>query len=164
MHCHMLHHVMNQMGHKVGNLIGMESQNLSEKIGKLIPGFMFTGENGNGDMGAMGMPVPPNSIPMVGAQGQHDYITMGGMFTILKVRNELPDDGSDPDWYQSPPGTLAELAPQDDLERDGIELPEDMPKSTAVRTPKKGDAWCGVPPLKSMLQARNNVTAKIKVQ
>lgn len=164
MHCHMLHHVMNQMGHKFGNLIGMEAQNLTEKIGKLIPGFMFTGESGSGDMGAMGMAVPPNSIPMVGAQGQYDYITMGGMFTILKVRDELPADGSDPGWYQSPPGTLAEVAPDEDLKRDGIELPKDLPKSVAVRPPVQGDVWCGVPPTRSSLLARNNVTAKIKVQ
>jgi hypothetical protein len=75
-----------------------------------------------GDMGDMGMAVPPNSLPMVGGPGQHDYITMGGMFTILKVRDELPSDGSDPGWYQSPSGTLAAPAEEDDLRRDGIAL------------------------------------------
>ena len=163
-HCHMLHHLMNQMGHKFGNLIGMEAQNLSEKISKLIPGFMFTGESGFGDMGGMGMTVPKNSIPMVGAKGPFDYITMGGLGTVLKVRKELPADGSDPGWYDHPPGTVADTAPPEDLKNDGIELPEDLPKSVAVRPPLKGEVWCGVPPTKSPLVVRNNVIAKIKMQ
>ena len=126
---------------------------------------MVMGQDGMGDMGDMGMAVPPNSLPMVGGPGQYDYITMGGMFTILKVRDELPADGSDPGWYKSPPGTLAEVAPADDLKRDGIELPKDLPKTAAIRPPLKGEAWCGpVPPAKLPLLAKNEVTARIKVQ
>jgi manganese oxidase len=64
--------------------------------------------------------VPPNSLPMIGGEGKYDYITMGGMFTMIKVREELPADGSDPGWYECPPGTLAGLATEDDLKRDGI--------------------------------------------
>ncbi len=120
MHCHMLHHVMTQMGHKFGNLIGIDTDGLNKKIRPLVPGFMTMGDTGMGDMGAMGMATPPNSLPMVGAPGQYDYITMGGMFTLLKVRDELPADGSDPGWYQPPPGTLAAPAPAEELERDGI--------------------------------------------
>ena len=151
---------MNQMGHEQPNLIGVDPSRFDEALERSIPRYAEQGMS----MSHMDDSRAPNSLPIVGTCGPFGYITMGGMFTILKVRNELPDDGSDPDWYQSPPGTLAELAPQDDLERDAIELPEDLTKSAAVRTPKKGDAWCGVPPLKSLLQARNNVTAKIKVQ
>jgi FtsP/CotA-like multicopper oxidase with cupredoxin domain len=165
MHCHMLHHVMTQMGHNFGNLIGINTEGLNKKIRKLVPGYMVMGQDGMGDMGDMGMAVPPNSLPMVGGPGQYDYITMGGMFTILKVREELPADGSDPGWYKSPPGTLAEVAPADDLKRDGIELPKDLPKTAAVRPPLKGEAWCGpVPPAKTPLLAKNEVTARIKVQ
>jgi hypothetical protein len=83
---------------------------------------MTMGQTGMGDMGEMGMRVPPNSIPMLGGQGPYDPITMGGMFTILKVRDELPADGSDPGWYQSPPDTLASPAADEDLRRDGIAL------------------------------------------
>ena len=43
---------------------------------------MVMGQDGMGDMGDMGMAVPPNSLPMVGGPGQYDYITMGGMFTM----------------------------------------------------------------------------------
>ncbi|HTI71044.1 MAG TPA: copper oxidase [Candidatus Limnocylindria bacterium] len=141
-HCHMLHHVMTQMGHSFGNLIGINTDGLTKKIKKLVPGYMAMGADGMGDMGDMGMPVPKNSLSMVGAPGQHDYITMGGMFTILKVRDELPADGSDPGWYQAPPGTLATVAPDEDLKRDGIELPKAAP-SAALPSSKTNDAICG---------------------
>jgi len=58
---------------------------------------------------------------MVGGQGQYDPITMGGMFTILKVRDNLKSY-DDPGWYQHPPGTLATLATESDLKRDGVEV------------------------------------------
>jgi FtsP/CotA-like multicopper oxidase with cupredoxin domain len=122
MHCHMLHHAMTQMGHTFGNLIGVNADGLNKEIRRLVPGYMTMGTTGMGDAGEMGMPVPPNSLPMVGGPGQHDTITMGGMFTILKVRDELPADGSDPGWYRSPAGTLAAPAADDDLQRDGIML------------------------------------------
>lgn len=163
LHCHMLHHMMTQMGHKFGNVIGIDTEGLNQKIRKLIPGYMVMGQDGMGDMGDMGMAVPPNSLPMAGAQGQHDYITMGGMFTIVKVREELPADGSDPGWYKSPPGTLAEVAPAEDLKGDGIELPKDLPKSAALRGSSGAEAWCGAPPAKSPLLAQRQVTARIKV-
>ncbi|MES2437511.1 MAG: copper oxidase [Verrucomicrobiota bacterium] len=121
-HCHMLHHVMTQMGHQFGNIIGIDTAGINKKIRKLIPGYMAMGETGMGDMGDMGMSVPANSLPMVGGQGKYDYITMGGMFTMLKVRDSLPADGSDPGWYECPPGTLAGVAPESDLQRDGITL------------------------------------------
>ena len=87
MHCHVLHHVMTQMGHIFGTLVGMKTEGLNEKVRKLVHGYRVMGQDGMDDMG---MAVPPNSLPMVGARGQHDYITMGGMFTILKVRDESP--------------------------------------------------------------------------
>lgn len=119
-HCHMLHHVMTQMGHKFGNLIGLDKTGLDARIRKLIPGYMVMGETGMGEMGDMGMDVPRNSLPMVGGPGKYDYITMGGMFTLLKVRDELPSDGSDPGWYEFPPGTRATNATEEDLRRDGV--------------------------------------------
>ena len=122
MHCHMLHHVMTQMGHTFGNVIGMDTEGVKQEIHKLVPGYMAMGQTGMGDMGDMGMPVPSNSLPMVGGHGQYDYVTMGGMFMIVKVREELPADGSDPGWFKSPPGTLALPASDDELTRDGIAL------------------------------------------
>ena len=85
---------------------------------------------------------------------------MGGMFTIVKVREELPADGSDPGWYKSPPGTVAELAPEADLKRDGIELPKDLPK-TAARASSKDEVWCG-PPAKPVLLAKNELNGRVR--
>jgi len=117
MHCHMTHHTMNQMGHNAPNLIGVRPGSVDKRASKLLPGYMTMGDTGMADMGEMGMPVPRNSIPMVGAPGKHDYIDMGGMFTILKVRENLTSY-DDPGWYENPPGTLATLASNDELQRD----------------------------------------------
>ena len=125
MHCHMTHHVMNQMGHGVPNLIGMDVGDFDERIAKLLPGYMTMGQVGMGDHGihieAGHMPVPPNSIPMVGGRGKFDYITMGGMFTIVKVREKL-ENYNDPGWYEFPPGTVADVAPPEQMKRDGISV------------------------------------------
>jgi len=120
MHCHMTHHVMNQMGHGVPNLIGVEPGKLDERVRKVIPGYMTMGQTGMGEMGDMGMKVPANSIPMLGGQGKHDAITMGGMFTILKTRNGLRGY-RDPGWYDAPAATIATGARAADLRRDGID-------------------------------------------
>jgi manganese oxidase len=126
MHCHMTHHTMNQMGHKAPNLIGVRPGKLDKKVSKLLPGYMAMGESGMAGMGEMGMPVPRNSIPMVGMQGKHDYIDMGGLFTIVKVRENLTSY-DDPGWYENPPGTLASLASNDELQRDLGKIPEAKP-------------------------------------
>ena len=126
MHCHMTHHVMNQMGHGIPNMIGMNAEGLDKKVRGLVPAYMTMGQDGMGDMGDMGMAVPKNSIPMVGGYGPFDYITMGGMFTILKVRADVSDDAlaanADVGWYDNPPGTVATLARPSALRRDGIDV------------------------------------------
>jgi hypothetical protein len=121
MHCHMTHHVMNQMGHEIPNMIGVKPGDLDAKAGTVMPGTMIMGQHGMGDMGTMGMPVPRNSIPMIGARGPHDYITMGGMFTVVKVRDDL-QSYDDPGWYTNPPGTQADVASPEELARDGISV------------------------------------------
>ena len=121
MHCHMTHHVMNQMGHNIPNRIGVDTRGIDRRANKLLPGYMTMGETGMGDMAGMGMPVPKNSIPMVGGDGPFDVITMGGMFTIVKVREKL-DGYADPGWYKAPPGTLADVATAADLTRDGVKV------------------------------------------
>ena len=117
-HCHMSHHVMTQMGHGIPNMIGVKPGDLDEKARKLLPDYMTMGKDGMGDMGNMSMAVPKNSLPMVGGQGQFDYITMGGMFTILKVRENLKSSDEDPGWYEHPKGTVADMATPDELRRD----------------------------------------------
>ncbi|HYD01777.1 MAG TPA: multicopper oxidase domain-containing protein, partial [Phycisphaerales bacterium] len=124
MHCHMTHHVMNQMGHGMPNMVGVDPEGVDEQVRPLLPGYMTMGQAGMSDMAGMGMKVPPNSIPMVGGKGPHETITMGGMFTVLKVREGLSADAArshlDPGWYQDPPGTQAMKAETAALERDGI--------------------------------------------
>ena len=45
---------------------------------------------------------------MMTGTGPHGPIGMGGMFTMLKVReDQKPDDYSDPGWYKHPMGTQA---------------------------------------------------------
>jgi hypothetical protein len=44
----------------------------------VLPGYMTMGNNGMAGMGEMSMKVPRNSLPMIGLQGKHDYIDMGG--------------------------------------------------------------------------------------
>jgi FtsP/CotA-like multicopper oxidase with cupredoxin domain len=119
-HCHMTHHTMNQMGHDVPNMIGVNVDGLDARIARQLPGYMAMGQTGMGSMGGMAMPAPRNSIPMRGADGPFGHIEMGGMFTLLKVRERLTGDG-DPGWYQHPAGTVAVAATPDELRRDGIE-------------------------------------------
>lgn len=120
MHCHMTHHVMNQMGHHLPLMIGVDTRGLDSKVRNLLPDYMTMGQDGMAGMTEMGMAVPPNSIPMVGGIGPYDEITMGGMFTILKVRENLSNYDQDPGWYQPPPGTLATTATAEALQRSGI--------------------------------------------
>jgi hypothetical protein len=68
----------------------------------------------------MKMAVPANSIPMVGGRGPFGTIDMGGMFTILKVRDDVKrEDGTG--WYDHPKGTVADVASADELAEDGID-------------------------------------------
>jgi manganese oxidase len=121
-HCHMTHHTMTQMGDKFPNMIGVKPGKLDEKIrSSLLPGYMTMGENGMADMGTMGMPIPRNSLPMMGGPGPFDYIAMGGMFTVIKIREGITSY-EDPGWYRNPEGTVASVAAADDLRRDGVEV------------------------------------------
>ena len=43
---------------------------------------------------------------MMTGTGQFGPIEMGGMFTLLKVRDGITNY-NDPGWYQNPPGTVA---------------------------------------------------------
>ena len=67
---------------------------------------MTMGQTGM-DMGRMAevMPYPKNTIAMKGASGPFgDYISMGGLFTIIKVRDQLKSYDEDPGWYKHPAG------------------------------------------------------------
>jgi FtsP/CotA-like multicopper oxidase with cupredoxin domain len=118
-HCHMSHHTMNAMGHSLPNTIGVNQRQIARRIAALVPGYMPMGEHGMSDhqqhIDAGHMQGPENTLPMMGGQGLFGPMEMGGMFTLIKVRDQLDGD-ADPGWYQPPDGTQAykvDTAPDD---------------------------------------------------
>jgi FtsP/CotA-like multicopper oxidase with cupredoxin domain len=107
-HCHKSHHTMNAMGHDVRTFIGVDKKELAKKVRKLVPDYMPMGSTGMAEMGAMEMPLPDNTLPMMTGYGQFGPIEMGGMFTVVKVRAGLDGkDYTDPGWYKHPENTVA---------------------------------------------------------
>jgi len=108
LHCHKSHHTMNAMGHNVPTMIGVDQRAAAAAIANLVPDYMVMGERGMADMGAMEMPLPDNTLPMMTGQGPFGSIEMGGMFTTVKVRKDIAaNDYRDPGWYRQPAGTQA---------------------------------------------------------
>ncbi len=108
LHCHKSHHTMNAMGHDVPTMIGVDHRGLVKKLQKIVPDYMVMGERGMADMGDMQMPLPDNTLPMMGGRGPFGAAEMGGMFTLLKVRRDQKrGDYGDPGWYRHPEGTVA---------------------------------------------------------
>jgi FtsP/CotA-like multicopper oxidase with cupredoxin domain len=118
MHCHMTHHVMTQMGHDVPNLTGVDPSRFDEALAEVVPEFASMGMDESA-MDEADPTLPKNSLPMVGGEGPFGYITMGGMVTVLKVRDGIESYG-DPGAYQHPEGTVAEVASVEELVRDGV--------------------------------------------
>jgi hypothetical protein len=97
------------MGHQVKNFIGVDKRDLVRAIrGITSPDYMPMGSAGMAEMGEMEMPMPDNTLPMMTGFGQFGPMEMGGMFSVVKVREGLaPGDYKDPGWYKHPPGTVA---------------------------------------------------------
>ena len=110
-HCHKSHHTMNAMGHDIPNTLGANQKGLEEKIRKMIPGYMAMGETGMAEHAdhVDHMTGPKNTLPMMMGKGPFGNIEMGGMFTVVKVRDHLQTYGKDPGWYKHPNGTVAYL-------------------------------------------------------
>ena len=103
---------------------------------------MVMGERGMADMSEMEMPLPENTIPMMTGQGPYGSVEMGGMFSVLKVReDQAPNDYSDPGWYQQPLGSQAS--------------PVDEPSPEAIRTDRAG---------KSLMSGSQDLNEAIEVQ
>jgi hypothetical protein len=115
----MTHHTMNQMGHDIPVTIGADGRRIDKRVSSIVPEYMTMGHTGMGGMSEMKMPIPENSVPMFGGPGPFGMIDMGGMFTILKVRDNPEADGDA--WYKHPEGTVASLANASDLTADGID-------------------------------------------
>ena len=94
---------MNAMGHDIPNMIGVNQRDVEAKVRRILPGYMAMGETGMGGMMDMGR--PKNTLPMMAGEGPFGPIEMGGMFTVLKVRDGITSY-DDPGWYKYPEGTL----------------------------------------------------------
>ncbi len=134
-HCHMTHHTMNQMTSEFPNMLGMQVGDFDEKVCELIPGYRTVGTTGMHDMTKMGLPIPENSIPMLGYDGPFGQTVLGGMANILRVR-EKTDHYKDPGPYSFPRGTIAGPATVGDLKKDGIILGD---QSVYLKKIRK---WC----------------------
>jgi FtsP/CotA-like multicopper oxidase with cupredoxin domain len=108
-HCHKPHHTMNAMGHDIPNIIGVDQSGVEQKIRALVPGYMAMGKDGMAEHAqhAQHMQGVPNTLPMMTGTGPFGPIEMGGMFTVVKVRENLAGYDEDPGWYAYPKGTVA---------------------------------------------------------
>ena len=95
---------MNAMSHELPNMLGVDQSSTESRVRGVLPGYMAMGKTGMGGM--MDMPRPPNTLPMMTGDGPFGPIEMGGMFTVLKVREGLTSY-DDPGWYKNPDGTVA---------------------------------------------------------
>lgn len=112
LHCHMSHHTMNAMGHDIPNPLGVRQRDLDVAVRRALPGYMSMGEAGMAEhqehVNAGHMQGPENTLPMMMGTGPFGNLEMGGMFTVVKVRDNLrPGDYGDPGWYSNPRGTIA---------------------------------------------------------
>ncbi len=142
-HCHKSHHTMNAMGHEVPNTLGVDQSGVEAEIRKLLPGYMAMGEHGmaehqeHTDMGHM--PGPENTLPMMMGKGPFGNLEMGGMFSVIKVRDDLaPGDYRDPGWYRHPPGTVAKCISRDPGFGNPVRRAPLPPAQTPVSTAKTG--------------------------
>lgn len=151
---HMTHHVMNQMGHEGPNTIGVDPSKLSQAVKPLIPDFMPMGTSGIVDIARWPWAARATCNEYARdvatrharrrwnghAEKQHchdgrswavRHDHMGGMLAVFKVRENMTSY-ADPGWYEAPPGTVAQLATQQELQRDGIAVaaPASQPGAT----------------------------------
>ncbi len=108
LHCHKSHHTMNAMGHDVPTMVGVDQRGVAERLSRLVPDYMAMGETGMHSMTQMEMPLPDNTLPMMTGTGPFGPLGMGGMFTVIKVRDGIAaGDFKDPGWFAHPKGSVA---------------------------------------------------------
>lgn len=97
------------MGHNIPNVIGVDQSGVEEKIRALAPGYMAMGKDGMAEHAqhSQHMQGLPNTLPMMTGTGPFGPIEMGGMSTVVKVREKLTSYDEDPGWYKYPSGTVA---------------------------------------------------------
>jgi hypothetical protein len=129
---------MNSMGHDIPNNVGVDQSGLQGDIREMLPGFMAMGQNGmaeHQEHTQMGhLKGPENTLPMMMGAGPFGNLEMGGMFTMVKVRDNLArGDYGDPGWYKNPPGTVARRVSSDPNFGEPVRRPAEG--SSAVEPP-----------------------------
>ncbi len=76
---------------------------------------------GHGLTNMIDMDMPENSRHMEGVPLQYGKGTMGGLFTIFKVREKL-SNYQGPGWYEHPDGTVERIAKSAELRADDIKV------------------------------------------
>ena len=129
---------MNAMGHGIPNAVGVDQTALDERLQKVLPGYMSMGQNGmyehalHAEMGHM--KGPENTLPMATGQGPFGPIGMGGMFAMVKIREQL-SGRSDPGWYDS---EQAPRARQLSAASEDSSMPKDMKMDMPMPMPGGG--------------------------
>ncbi|MBV8501592.1 MAG: copper oxidase [Paucibacter sp.] len=136
-HCHKAHHTMGPMSHTAPNLIGVDQRAVAERISKLVPDYMPMGSGGMSEMAQMQMPIPENTLPMMTGDGPFGALEMGGMFSVVKVRDGVrAGEYRDPGWFKHPAGTVArEYTAEDDDAVPRAVQPQADDKTLRVRKP-----------------------------
>lgn len=180
-HCHKSHHTMNQMQHDLPNLTGINKGDLEQRIKKYFPDFMgLMNINGMGEMFEMygsnkmkmeeKMSFPKNLSP-IGSPGPFGVIELGGMFTILKVREGLIHY-ADPGWYKHPKGTVAESINQNQhighgnvnhkgMNQDGIASWFTQGENMRERTPSKQN-WMESKPMGGHMHGMSGMSKQME--
>lgn len=117
-HCHMSHHTMNAMGHEVPNTLGVDTSGIENQIRAMLPDYMTMGQGGMAEhqihVDSGHMRGPENTLAMMVGKGPFGNLEMGGMFTVIKVRDDLAiGDFGDPGWYPNPTGSMAHRVSSD---------------------------------------------------
>jgi hypothetical protein len=115
--CHEADHTMNTMAHDLLNPLDVRQRDLDERTGECLPGYVSMGESsmaehhehvqrGHHHAG------PPNTLPMLMGTGPDADLEMGGMFTVIKVR-DAGAGYADPGPYEAPPRSVARRVSSD---------------------------------------------------
>jgi len=142
LHCHMSHHTMNAMAHNIANTTGVDQSGLATKINAMLPGYMPMGREGMAAMQDMArnMPGPKNTLPMMMGDGQFGNIEMGGMFTVLKVRENITSYEYT-GWYHFPDGSVASRVDAGNIpmKQDKMKTMPGMKKMQGMSKKQNGD-------------------------
>ena len=107
------------MNHEIPNMLGIDRKAVEESIGALVPGYIAMGSDGMAEHAthAEHLKGVKNTLPMMAGTGPFGNIEMGGMFTVMKIREGIRSY-EDPGWYDYPKGTMAAKVdgPADNME------------------------------------------------